>query len=79
MRTAPGADRSFDPGRDMDAGRLTARRRASHFETGAPPAWARRSSGEAEDAHGLGTLYLQKWALKRLGDPETVTVTIAPK
>ena len=25
----------------------------------------------------IGTLYLQKWALHRLGDPETITVTIA--
>ena len=25
----------------------------------------------------IGTLYLQKWALKRLGDPETVSVTVS--
>ena len=25
----------------------------------------------------IGTLYIQKWALKRLGEPETITVTIA--
>ena len=24
----------------------------------------------------IGTLYVQKWALKRLGEPETLTVTI---
>ena len=26
----------------------------------------------------IGTLYLHKWAAKRLADPETITVTIAP-
>jgi hypothetical protein len=25
----------------------------------------------------IGTLYVQKWALHRLDDPETITVTIA--
>ncbi len=25
----------------------------------------------------VGTVYVQKWALHRLGDPETITVTIA--
>jgi hypothetical protein len=26
----------------------------------------------------IGTLYLQKWAVHRLDDPETITVTITP-
>jgi hypothetical protein len=26
----------------------------------------------------IGTLYMHKWAVKRLEDPETITVTIAP-
>jgi hypothetical protein len=26
----------------------------------------------------IGTLYVQKWALHRLGDPETLTITVAP-
>jgi hypothetical protein len=26
----------------------------------------------------IGTLYMHKWAAKRLEDPETITVTIAP-
>ena len=26
----------------------------------------------------IGTLYVNKWAVKRLEDPETITVTIAP-
>ena len=26
----------------------------------------------------IGTLYVHKWAVERLEDPETVTVTIAP-
>jgi hypothetical protein len=26
----------------------------------------------------IGTLYVHKWANKRLADPETITVTIAP-
>ena len=26
----------------------------------------------------IGTLYVHKWAAKRLEDPETITVTIAP-
>jgi hypothetical protein len=26
----------------------------------------------------IGTLYIHKWAGKRLEDPETITVTIAP-
>jgi hypothetical protein len=25
----------------------------------------------------VGTLYAQKWALRRLGDPETLTIAIA--
>jgi hypothetical protein len=26
----------------------------------------------------IGTLYVHKWAVKRLEDPEAITVTIAP-
>ena len=26
----------------------------------------------------IGTLYVHKWAIKRLEEPETITVTIAP-
>ena len=26
----------------------------------------------------IGTLYVHKWAVKRLADPRTITVTIAP-
>ena len=26
----------------------------------------------------VGTLYVQKWALKRLGDPEMLTLTLTP-
>ena len=26
----------------------------------------------------IGTLYVHKWAIERLEDPETITVTIAP-
>ena len=32
---------------------------------------------ESDQPLVIGTLYLQKWALHRLGDPETITVTIA--
>ena len=37
---------------------------------------------ETENAEGnpplIGTLYVQKWALKRLGDPEMLTLTLTP-
>jgi hypothetical protein len=33
---------------------------------------------ESDEPTVIGTLYLQKWALHRLGDPEAITVTIAP-
>ena len=37
---------------------------------------------ETENEEGnpplIGTLYVQKWALKRLGDPETLTLTLKP-
>ena len=36
-------------------------------------------ASESGEPPVVGTLYLQKWALKRLGDPQTVTVTITPK
>jgi hypothetical protein len=32
---------------------------------------------ESDQPIVIGTLYVQKWALKRLGEPETLTVTIA--
>ena len=31
---------------------------------------------ESDQPIVIGTLYLQKWALHRLGDPETITVNI---
>ena len=31
---------------------------------------------ESDQPIVIGTLYLEKWALHRLGDPETITVTI---
>jgi hypothetical protein len=31
---------------------------------------------ESDQPTVIGTLYLQKWALHRLEDPETITVTI---
>ena len=31
---------------------------------------------ESDQPLVIGTLYLQKWVLHRLGDPETITVTI---
>jgi len=33
---------------------------------------------ESDQPTVIGTLYLQKWAVRRLDDPETITVTIAP-
>jgi hypothetical protein len=33
---------------------------------------------ESDQPIVIGTLYLQKWALHRLGDPQEITVTIAP-
>ena len=33
---------------------------------------------ESDQPLVIGTLYLQKWALHRLGDPQEITVTIAP-
>ena len=31
---------------------------------------------ESDQPLVIGTLYLQKWALHRLDDPETITVTV---
>ena len=31
---------------------------------------------ESDQPMAIGTLYLQKWAVHRLEDPETITVTI---
>jgi hypothetical protein len=33
---------------------------------------------ESGDPPVIGTLYVQKWAMHRLGDPETLTVTLEP-
>ena len=33
---------------------------------------------ESDQPLVIGTLYVHKWAVKRLEDPETITVTIAP-
>ncbi len=33
---------------------------------------------ESGDPPVIGTLYLQKWATHRLGDPESIVVTIEP-
>ena len=33
---------------------------------------------ESDQPTVIGTLYLQKWAVHRLEDPETITVTISP-
>ena len=33
---------------------------------------------ESDQPMVIGTLYIQKWALHRLGDPQEITVTIAP-
>jgi hypothetical protein len=32
---------------------------------------------ESDQPLVIGTLYVHKWAIKRLEDPETITVTIA--
>jgi hypothetical protein len=33
---------------------------------------------ESDQPTVIGTLYLQKWAVHRLDDPETISVTITP-
>ncbi len=33
---------------------------------------------ETDQPMVIGTLYVHKWAVKRLADPQTITVTIAP-
>ena len=33
---------------------------------------------ESDQPLVIGTLYVQKWAVHRLEDPETITVTITP-
>jgi len=33
---------------------------------------------EGDEPPVIGTLYVQKWAMRRLEDPETITVTIEP-
>ena len=37
----------------------------------------RYEESEGDQPPVVGTLYLQKWAVHRLEDPETITVTIA--
>jgi hypothetical protein len=32
--------------------------------------------GEADDPKVIGPLYVQKWALKELGNPDSLTVTV---
>ncbi len=38
---------------------------------------ARHEEPESDQLLVIGTLYVQEWTLKRLGDPGTLTVTIA--
>ena len=33
---------------------------------------------ESDQPLVIGTLYVQKWALHRLGDPATLAITVAP-
>ena len=37
----------------------------------------RYEEAETEEPLVIGTLYVHKWAVKRLEDPEVITVTIA--
>ena len=55
----------------MEPLRMTLRRAKETKDT------VRYEESESDQSIVIGTLYLQKWALHRLGDPETVTVTIA--
>ncbi|MGO8684459.1 MAG: hypothetical protein ACLQUT_07775 [Thermoleophilia bacterium] len=38
----------------------------------------RHEEPQSDQPTVIGTLYLQKWAVNRLDDPETITVTITP-
>jgi hypothetical protein len=55
---------------DMEPLQLTLRRARETKNT------VRYEEPESDQPIVIGTLYLQKWALHRLGDPETITVTI---
>ncbi len=54
----------------MEPLRMTLRRAKETKNT------VRYEEPESDQPIVIGTLYLQKWALHRLGDPETVTATI---
>jgi hypothetical protein len=55
---------------EMEPLRMTLRRAKETKNT------ARYEEPESDQPIVIGTLYLQKWALRHLGDPETITVTI---
>ena len=38
----------------------------------------RNEEPEGDEPPVIGTLYVQKWAMRRLEEPETITVTIEP-
>jgi len=38
----------------------------------------RYEESESDQPMVIGTLYVQKWAVHRLEDPETITVSIVP-
>ena len=54
----------------MEPLRMTLRRAKETKNT------VRYEEPESDQPIVIGTLYLQKWALRRLGDPETVSVAI---
>ena len=54
----------------MEPMKLTLRRAKETKNT------VRYEEPESDQPIVIGTLYLQKWALHRLNDPETITVTI---
>jgi len=56
----------------MEPMRITLRRAKETKNT------VRYEEPESDQPLVIGTLYLQKWALHRLGDPQEITVTIAP-
>ena len=39
---------------------------------------ARYEETEGDEPPAIGTLYVQKWACRRLEDPETITAMIEP-
>ena len=38
----------------------------------------RYEEAEGDEPSVIGTLYVQKWACRRIEEPETITVTIEP-